>query len=138
MPPQAKTSFRRRCARLGGAGHGRAGLRRPPWRALAVGVAIVCTFALVAASGYIAWHHRQVLRHQQRAAEVCAAPTSQGVVALFSIDHNKAKEDVQRILDNSTGQFRDDFRHDADDLRGRRRSGRSLRKAQCRPRLSNR
>ena len=90
-------------------------LRRPRWKALAVGVAIVCTFALVAASGYMAWHHRQALHHQQRAAEFAAA-ARQGVVALFSIDHNKAKEDVQRILDNSTGQFRDDFRHEADDF----------------------
>ena len=90
-------------------------LRRPRWKALAVGVAIVCTCALVAASGYMAWHHRQALRHQQRAAEFAAA-ARQGVVALFSIDHNKAKEDVQRILDNSTGQFRDDFRHEADDF----------------------
>ena len=90
-------------------------LRRPRWKALAVGVAIVCTFALVAASGYMAWHHRQALHHQQRAAEFAAA-ARQGVVALFSIDHNKAKEDVQRILDNSTGQFRDDFRHEAHDF----------------------
>jgi Mce-associated membrane protein len=89
-------------------------LRRPRWKALAVGVAIVCTFALVAASGYMAWHHRQALRHQQHAAEFAAA-ARQGVVALFSIDHNKAKEDVQRVLDNSTGQFRDDFRHEADE-----------------------
>jgi len=60
-------------------------------------------------------HHRQALHHQQRAAEFAAA-ARQGVVALFSIDHNKAKEDVQRILDNSTGQFRDDFRHEAHDF----------------------
>jgi Mce-associated membrane protein len=90
-------------------------LRRLRWKAVAVGVAIVCTCALLAASGYVTWYHRQALRHQQRASEFAAA-ARQGVVALFSIDHNKAKEDVQRILDNSTGQFRDDFQHEADDF----------------------
>jgi Mce-associated membrane protein len=90
-------------------------LRCQPWKAVAVGVAIVCTCVLVAASGYMGWYHQQALRHQQRAAEFAAA-ARQGVVALFSIDHNKAKEDVQRILDNSTGQFRDDFQHDAPDF----------------------
>jgi Mce-associated membrane protein len=90
-------------------------LRRPRRKAVAVGVAIICTCALVAASGYMAWYHQQALHHQQRAAAFAAA-ARQGVVALFSIDHNKAKQDVQRILDNSTGQFRDDFQHDAEDF----------------------
>lgn len=90
-------------------------LRRPRWKVVGVAVAIVCTCALVAVSGYMAWHHQQALRHQQHVAEFAAA-ARQGVVALFSIDHNKAKEDVQRILDNSTGQFRDDFQHEADDF----------------------
>ena len=34
----------------------------------------------------------------------------------MSLDYNKAKEDVQRIIDNSTGQFRDDFKNQADDF----------------------
>ncbi len=34
----------------------------------------------------------------------------------MSLDFNKAKEDVQRIIDNSTGQFRDDFKNTADDF----------------------
>ena len=34
----------------------------------------------------------------------------------MSLDFNKAKEDVQRIIDNSTGQFRDDFKNQADDF----------------------
>ena len=95
-------------------------LRHPQWKAprlkaVAVGVAIVCACALVAASGYMAWDHRQALRHEQRAAEFAAA-ARQGAVVLFSIDHNKAEEDVQRILDNSTGQFRDDFQRQAADF----------------------
>ena len=34
----------------------------------------------------------------------------------MSLDFNKAKEDVQRIIDNSTGQFRDDFKNQAEDF----------------------
>ena len=34
----------------------------------------------------------------------------------MSLDYNKAKEDVQRIIDNSTGAFKDDFKNPADDF----------------------
>ena len=34
----------------------------------------------------------------------------------MSLDFNKAKEDVQRIIDNSTGQFKDDFQHQSADF----------------------
>lgn len=90
-------------------------LRRPSRKAVAVAVSVICTCTLLAASGYMAWYHQRALRHQQRAAEFAAA-ARQGVVALFSIDHDKAKEDVQRILDNSTGQFREDFQREAKDF----------------------
>lgn len=39
-----------------------------------------------------------------------------GVVALLSIDHSRARADVQRVLDRSTGTFRDDFAKTADDF----------------------
>lgn len=39
-----------------------------------------------------------------------------GVVALLSIDHTRARADVQRVLDLSTGQFHDDFARSADDF----------------------
>ena len=38
------------------------------------------------------------------------------MLALLSIDHTRAKEDVQRVLDLSTGRFREDFARDADDF----------------------
>ncbi len=34
----------------------------------------------------------------------------------MSLDYNKAKEDVQRIIDNSTGQFKEDFQNHAEDF----------------------
>jgi len=39
-----------------------------------------------------------------------------GVTALLSIDHSRAREDVQRVLDRSTGSFREDFAKTADDF----------------------
>ncbi len=54
------------------------------------------------------WNHKQVVREQQQAAEFAAA-ARQGVVSLMSLDFKKAKEDVERIIDNSTGQFKEDF-----------------------------
>ncbi len=61
------------------------------------------------------WYHRQAQAEQQRRAEFSAA-ARQGVVTLMSLDYNKAKEDVQRIIDNSTGQFKTDFQNTAEDF----------------------
>jgi Mce-associated membrane protein len=54
------------------------------------------------------WHHQQAEREQHRRAEFAAA-AGQAVVTLMSINSSTAQDDVQRIIDNSTGQFRDDF-----------------------------
>ncbi|ETZ98916.1 virB8 family protein [Mycobacterium kansasii 824] len=45
-----------------------------------------------------------------------AAAARQGVVTLTSLDFTNAKQGVQRILDNSTGTFRDDMAKVADDF----------------------
>jgi Mce-associated membrane protein len=60
-------------------------------------------------------NHRHQAAEQQRRAEFTAAGR-QSAVTLMSLDFNKAKEDVQRIIDNSTGSFRDDFKNQADDF----------------------
>ena len=59
--------------------------------------------------------HRQQAADQQRRAEYSAA-ARQSVVTLMSLDFNKAKDDVQRIIDNSTGGFKDDFKKQAEDF----------------------
>jgi Mce-associated membrane protein len=85
------------------------------WSIVAAVVAILLTLAFVAASGYLEWQHRQQVREQQRTAEYVAA-ARQSVVTLMSLDFNKAKEDVQRIIDNSAGQFKQDFQDQAEDF----------------------
>jgi len=95
----------------------RRGLRipLPSWTAVAASITVLVIAALLAGCGYMYWYHRQAQAEQQRSAEFAAA-ARQGVVTLMSLDYNKAKEDVQRIIDNSTGQFKADFQNTADDF----------------------
>ncbi|MGW5377822.1 hypothetical protein ACWESM_20515 [Nocardia sp. NPDC003999] len=81
---------------------------------MTVGALVVILLAL-ASSGYIVRHHQDVTENDRRAAEFTAA-ARQGVVALTTLDFNRAKEDVQRVLDNSTGSFRADFQARATDF----------------------
>ncbi|MFF0490076.1 hypothetical protein ACFYTQ_13750 [Nocardia sp. NPDC004068] len=98
-------------------------LRRVRARVAAVGwrrgavvtVAVVLIVVSLGVSGFSVWRHREADAEQRRAAEFTAA-ARQGVVALTSLDFNHAKDDVQRVLDNSTGAFRDDFQGRADDF----------------------
>jgi Mce-associated membrane protein len=84
-------------------------------KVLAASVAFACTCALITLSVLMVVSHRHQAAEQQRRAEYAAA-ARQSVVTLMSLDFTKAKEDVQRIIDNSTGQFRDDFKNQADDF----------------------
>lgn len=78
-------------------------------------IAAAVTLAVLGASAYMVWHHRQAVeRRQQDAAFVAAA--RQGIVNMTSFDFNRAKEDVQRAIDGSTGEFRDDFQKRAADF----------------------
>ncbi len=71
-------------------------------------VAVVLILGMLAGSGYVVWEHRDASLQRQRSAEFAAA-ARQGVVTMLSLDFNKAEADVKRVIDNSTGQLRDDF-----------------------------
>jgi Mce-associated membrane protein len=89
---------------------------RAPNLAVALTIAaVVAICALLGVSGWMAWHHHNVVQERQRAAAYIAT-ARQGVVNLTSLDFNKAKEGVQRVLDSATGEFRDDFQRRADDF----------------------
>jgi Mce-associated membrane protein len=88
---------------------------RPNWKYLAAGLVILVIAALLAASGWMVWQHREAARQQQLTAEFAAAGR-QSVVTLMSLDFNKAQDDVNRIIDNSTGSFKDDFQNQAADF----------------------
>jgi Mce-associated membrane protein len=81
--------------------------------AYAAGTLLICGF--VALSGLMVWHHRDSTQRQQRVAKFVAG-AKQGIINMTSMDFNRAKEDVQRMLDSSTGQFKDDFAQRAPDF----------------------
>jgi Mce-associated membrane protein len=76
-------------------------------------IILICAF--VGASGYMMWQRHETTERNQRAANFLAG-AKQGVVNITSLDFNRAKEDVQRVIDSSTGQFRDDFQQRAKDF----------------------
>ncbi|OBC01287.1 hypothetical protein [Mycobacterium sp. 852002-40037_SCH5390672] len=90
-------------------------VRLPSWSVAWKAAVIVLICAFIGASGYMMWNRHQVTERNQRAANFLAG-ARQGVVNLTSMDFNKAKEDVQRVIDSSTGQFRDDFQARAKDF----------------------
>ncbi|MEZ0350277.1 hypothetical protein [Mycobacterium sp. pR1184] len=92
--------------------------RRLRWPSLSVTwkaavILLICVF--VGASGYMAWQHHESTQRNQRIANFVAG-ARQGVVNMTSLDFNRAKEDVQRVIDSSTGQFRDDFQQRSKDF----------------------
>jgi Mce-associated membrane protein len=89
---------------------------RAPNLAVALTIAaVVAICALLGVSGWMGWQHHNVVQERQRAAAYTAT-ARQGVINLTSLDFNKAKEGVQRVLDSATGEFRDDFQKRAEDF----------------------
>jgi len=85
------------------------------WKVLASCLTLIVIVGLLVASGLMIWQHRQAEHRQQLAAEYTAA-ARQTVVTLMSLDFNHAQDAVKNILDNSTGEFRDDFEAQAKDF----------------------
>jgi|SRR6202045_1254882 len=91
-----------------------AGWRRwVPTIAAIAAVVGICAFA--GFSAYTVLQHRDATRHQQRDAAFVAG-AKQGVLNMISLDFNKAKADVQRVIDGSTGEFKTDFQQRANDF----------------------
>jgi Mce-associated membrane protein len=89
--------------------------RLPSLPATAKVAAIVLICALAGVSAYMVWQDREATQRAQRAANFVAG-ARQGVVNITTLDFNRAKEDVQRVLDSTTGEFRDDFQKRAKDF----------------------
>jgi len=80
-------------------------LHRPSRKALAVTVALVFVCATLAASGYLLWLHHKAAQQRQRTAEFATAARN-AVVTMMSIDPGKARDDMQRFADDTTGIFK--------------------------------
>ncbi|MFE5703780.1 MULTISPECIES: hypothetical protein [Rhodococcus] len=89
----------------------------PRTPAVTAGVAVLSVLALafLAVSGYFGYTHRQAERAAQQRSEIVDA-ASQGVVNLTTMDFQRADEDVQKVLDGSAGEFRDEFEARSKDL----------------------
>jgi len=88
---------------------------RPKLSAVAAVFAVLISLVAVGASVEMAVLHKHAQRERQQVAEYAAA-ARQGVVTLTSLDFEHAKEGVQRIVEVSTGTFKDDFLKMADDF----------------------
>jgi len=90
-------------------------LRRPPWKSVAVGTVLVLSVALFGASGAMWWHHRAAVQDRQRMVQFAAA-ARRCAADLMSIDFNTAQQGVQRVIDDSTGQFKGQYQGSAKQL----------------------
>lgn len=78
-------------------------------------LAVLLTAAAVTLPALMLWQHGRVTAQRAEDRRFVDAARD-GIVALLSIDHTRARADVQRVLDLSTGQFHDDFTRSADDF----------------------
>lgn len=84
-------------------------------KVLGIVVAVLSIAGLASTSAWIIVTHQQAEQQRSRNAEFAAA-ARQGVVTLMSLNFNRAADDVQRIVDNSTGQFKQDFEAQSKDF----------------------
>lgn len=85
------------------------------WARIATVVALLGSVALLAASGYMV-HQRQHVQAGDRIRAEFVAAARQAAVTLMSIDFNNPQDSVQRIVDNSTGSFRQEFEGATEDF----------------------
>jgi Mce-associated membrane protein len=101
--------------------------RLPRWRAAALAAAALLIGALLALTGLMLVKHNEAAAARAQDRKLIEA-ASEGIVALLSIDHDRAEADVQRILDLSIGAFRDDFASRAGDFIATAQKGKSVTK----------
>ncbi len=83
---------------------------RPPSRkAVEIGAAAALISASLGASGFMVWQHVSLMHEHKRAAEFTAA-ARRGVEMMMSIDPDHARENIQRVIDNSTGALQSQLR----------------------------
>ena len=84
-------------------------------RVAAATLVVLVIAGLLSGTGYMVWQHQKAEQERHRSAEFAAA-ARQSVVNLMSLDYTKAKEMVQRVLDESTGKFRSNYEDESGNL----------------------
>jgi Mce-associated membrane protein len=92
----------------------------PLWRSWRLLVVVGLVLLLVLAG----WRDVHVRRAEDAREQMVAAARA-GLIALTTIDHQQADRDVQRILEASTGGFRDDFEQRAEGFKDAARKAES-------------
>ncbi|MHA7662780.1 hypothetical protein [Mycolicibacterium sp. HS_4_1] len=82
--------------------------RLPRWRPVSVCLAGLAFCIALGIGGALSWNH-QVAQTRLQQQHRAAAAARQGVIDVMSLNFVNAEDDVSRILDNSTGRFRQDF-----------------------------
>lgn len=82
---------------------------------IGVGLAGLVAGGCAVLTGLMLWQHAGAAAQRSHDAQIVEGARA-GVSALLTIDHTRARADVQRVLDLSTGTFREDFAKTADDF----------------------
>ncbi|NTY63763.1 hypothetical protein [Mycolicibacterium sphagni] len=82
---------------------------------VAVAAVVVVAIGSLVITGLMLVAHQKVAAQRAHQDQLIDAART-GVTALLSIDYNRAKQDVQHVIDLSTGTFKDDFSRGADDF----------------------
>lgn len=67
--------------------------------------AVLVSLAALGGSGFLIWQHHQVVQRNQRAAEFTRVARD-AILKMMTVDADKARDDVQRFADETTGQFK--------------------------------
>ena len=82
---------------------------------VAVAAVVLVAIGSLVITGLMLVAHQKVAAQRAHQDQLIDAART-GVTALLSIDYNRAKDDVQHVIDLSTGSFKDDFSRGADDF----------------------
>ncbi len=88
--------------------------RRPGPGTITAAAAILLIGAALALSGYATWYHHRSVDQRARTAQFAAA-ARQRAITVMSIDAGRAREDLQRIIDEATGEFKNQMLITAND-----------------------
>lgn len=88
-------------------------------------VSVVAVLALLVGGAVWAGWRDVLARRGEDARALMIDAGREGVLALTTVDHNEVDADVQRILDASTGAFRDDFARNSESFKSAARQAQS-------------
>lgn len=84
-------------------------VRRPSRAGVEYSAAGLLVAGLLAASAIMVWQHISLMHEQKRSAEYATA-ARHGVEMMLSIDPEHARENIQRVIDNTTGALQSQLR----------------------------